>query len=273
MNEWVWGWRGLFSPSCFVFAPHEGKDVCDLDPYPCDRVTAECVSVKGNSQCPCLQGYVVDQFSTVSCRGNGPHTSFVSTGTAVWASQEGQHASQLLILSLQRVRVGLRRRARTAYRECVHGFCFIASLAWDVDPGSCDPPTSVVKRWVSRCVIGGNGDLLVPLSDACLDWRASTATTVSDGFHGFHGFHGSCSWCCSTSPVCRCVCRLSAGRGGRFRRPGNSSSGLCHYVGVVRLKVRPRSSPPANILTQKKLHSYILRHRNDAYHLLREQYQ
>ncbi|TNM97018.1 hypothetical protein fugu_015174 [Takifugu bimaculatus] len=44
------------------------KDVCELDPYPCNRETANCTSANGNSQCPCLDGYIIDQFSSVSCK-------------------------------------------------------------------------------------------------------------------------------------------------------------------------------------------------------------
>lgn len=43
------------------------------------------------------------------------------------STQEGRHASQLLVLSLQRVRVGIGRTTGTAHRECLHGFFFILS--------------------------------------------------------------------------------------------------------------------------------------------------
>eukprot|EP00066_Takifugu_rubripes_P030339 XP_011619605.1 PREDICTED: protein HEG-like isoform X1 [Takifugu rubripes] len=60
--------ESLQSTSYLAGGKYKSKDVCELEPYPCNRETANCTSANGNSQCPCLDGYIIDQFSGVSCK-------------------------------------------------------------------------------------------------------------------------------------------------------------------------------------------------------------
>lgn len=145
MNEWACGWKGVFSHSCFVFAPHEEKYVCDLDPFPCDGDTTLCSSQRGNALCFCKKGYVTNQFSTVSCKGNGHHTSSVS---ADCMDVTGKTTHTFIIIVFYHCSVSKWVLGRGGEMLTV-SVCMVSILSPDVEPGSCELPISVIKRWIS----------------------------------------------------------------------------------------------------------------------------